>query len=263
MSNRGFDLSTQRLDREIKALKREIESLRNERRAAATSIETGDIRLANGGMLVVDGGDVLMLDTDGDVLFKIGPQAHGDRGVSIYREDGTEALSVRKPLPGFAQRISVFDRNGVGILEEGSLSGGIDKPYLNIPTQPHLATSGPINVGPYGFEIPVTSDTFQTTHVGTWRRHNFLTRWRWRIACSDTTTAAEVRVVVNGEHLSPYLGTAWTGVRAAGTTTYDEVLSARLDLPGAYLDTMTAQVQARRSAGTGAVTVALVEARGD
>lgn len=263
MSNRGFDLSQQRLDREVKALRREVESLRNERRAAATSVETGDIRLTNGGSLVVDGGDVFMLDADGDVVFRIGPQPHGDRGLTIARDDGTEALSVRKPLPGFAQRVELFDRNGIGIFSEGALDGGIDKPYLNIPTQPYLATPGPVNVGPHGFERSVTSNTFETTHVATWRRHNYLTRWRWRIACSDTATAAEVRVVVNGAHLGPYLGTPWTGVRAAGTTTYDEVLSARLDLPGAYLDTMVATVEARRSAGTGTVSVALVEARGD
>jgi hypothetical protein len=263
MDARGIDTDPGWVNRQLQELRRQIEALRSERRAAATTISDGDLRLANGAALVVDGGDVVLLDTDGDVIFRIGQQVHGDRGVTIFRDDGTEALSVRKPLPGFVQRMEMFDRNGTGIFSEGSLAGGIDKPYLNIPTQPHLATSGTISAGPHGFEVPVASGTFQTTHVGTWRRHNYLTRWRWRIACSDATTAAEVRVLVNGEHLSPYLGTAWTGVRAAGPTDYTEVLSARLDLPGNYLDTMTAEIQARRTAGTGTVTVALVEARGD
>lgn len=255
MDNRGIDTDPGWINRKFRELEAKIEAMRSERRAAATTIGSGG--------LTIDGGDLILLEADGDEIFVIGEQPYGDRGISAYRDDGTEALSVRKPLPGFPQRVAIFDRDGHEIFTEGGLSDGIDRPFFSIPIQPYLASAGPLSAGPNGFEVSTTSTTFATTHVGMWRRSNYLTRWRWQIRCSDASTAAEVRVVVNGTHLGTYLGSPWTGVRAAGSTSYVEVLSARLTLPGAYLDQMSVTVQARRSAGTGTVSVALTEARGD
>ena len=261
MSNRGFDLSTQRLDREIKALKRELEALRSERRAAATTIGTGDLRLANGGSLVVDGGDVVMLDVDGSVLFRLGLQALGDRGVSIFREDGTLAFEVAKPNALAVQAWRLKDSDGTTIVSESGFGEGLGRPRL--PSRP-FPTATPA-WGMYGAEVATTSSTFTTLFAVQDRRQNPLWAPAFRVKCSDTTTAAEVQVIdaATSTPLAEFGFGAWTGVRPVGSTGYTELTPA-LNVPtsvgvdGRY----RFEVQARRTAGAGTVTLAIPESIG-
>lgn len=245
------------LNRELTKLRREIESLRSERRAASTTI-------GKGGSLVVDGGDVLMLDTDGSVLFRLGTQTHSDRGVSISRDDASLALAIRKEFPNTPQTVEISDADGNRIFAEESLGSGIRRPYLTIPMQPVQATAAPMQAGPYGWQIPLTATTFTSTHQAWYTRLNQFGYFRAQIAASDTTTAAEVRVinVSSGDVLSPFLGSPWVGTRATGSTGYVEVASPPLFLPGIPDEQITIAVQVRRSAGAGTLQAALPESRG-
>lgn len=266
MDARGIDLHDPgRVNRELQRLRREIESLRSERRAGATTIADGDIRLANGGSLVVDGGDVVMLDADGSEMLRIGPQQHGDRGVSVSREDGSLALVVRKAFSNSTlQTLEIRDRLGNLIVSEEALGWGLSRPFLQIPMRPVMATPTALMHGQYGPEVPVTSGTFETTHQAWYARHNQYGRFCFQIAASDATTAAEVRVinVATGNPLAAFFQPSWLGTRAVGDTAFVEVVSPPLSVPGDPDDRISIAAQVRRSAGAGTLTVALPESHG-
>lgn len=227
-------------------------------------VSDGDLTI-NGGDLVVDGGDFLLLDTDGSTVFRLGPQLHGDRGVSIFREDATPAFTVRKLLAASSeQNWQLHDNDGNVVASEAVFGSGLERPFLPLPFQPYLAVAGAVNVGPHGHELPVSSGTWTTTHVIRTPRINQFAQWRWQIGASDAATAGEVRVLneSTAAGLTTFGGPEWIGARAAGGTGYTEVVSSPLVLPGLFLSSMTLAVQTRRTAGTGTLNVALVSARG-
>lgn len=227
-------------------------------------VSAGDLTIS-GGDLVVDGGDFLLLDTDGSTVFRLGPQEHGDRGVSLSREDGSLALAVRKGFENVPQTIEIRDADGNTLLAEESLGNGLSRPILHIPMQPVQATAAALLCGPYGWEVPCAATSFTTTHQAWYARGNQFGFFRLRIAASDTTTAAEVKVInaLSGDHLGAFLAGGWTGVRAAGSTGYTEVTSPALFLPGLPNESgIELAVQVRRTAGAGTLQVALPESRG-
>lgn len=259
MDNRGIESDPGWVNRALQGLQRQIDALRSERRASATTVGTGN--------WVIDGGDVVMLDEDGSVLFRLGEQPYGDRGVSIYRADGSLALSTRKRLPGATtQSLELRDDNGNVILSEAEFGTGLDYPWLPLHVQPFAAASSPVQAGPHGLEGPlVTSSTFTTTHLDEVPRMNQQSRWRFAVAASDITTAAEVRVIreSTGTALAPAFASPWLGVRAAGSTTYVDVdPGAPLVLPGNFGETVRLLVQVRRTAGAGSLTCAVPFAHG-
>ncbi|HEY0889379.1 MAG TPA: hypothetical protein VGE38_07200 [Nocardioides sp.] len=268
VDNRGIDTDLGWVNRKLEQLQRQIEALRSERRAAATTITDGDLRVSGGGSLIVDGGDFLLLDTDSSTVFRLGPQIHGDRGVSLLRIDGTEALAVRKRFAGSTdQSIGVYDRNGKQMLVEEELGDGFAAPAFPIPVQPRLATSGAVNAGPHGLEVSTTSGSFVTTHLAQFFRQNQYLRMRIAVAASDTTTAAEVQVIntATGLALRPFLAAEWLGVRAAGSTAYTILQAGSgvpLVAPGAFGDLISLEVQVRRTAGSGTLTAAVPFASG-
>src|SRR5437868_3215629 len=88
-------------------------------------VSDGDLMI-NGGDLIVDGGDFLLLDTDGSTVFRLGPQVNGDRGVSIYRENGAAAVVSAKRFPGSSdQSIAVYGRGGQALMVEEELGDGL------------------------------------------------------------------------------------------------------------------------------------------
>ena len=265
MDARGIDTEPGWENRRFQKIERMIEALRSERRAAATTISDGDLRLANGAQLVVDGGDVVMLDTDGSALFRLGLQANGDRGVSVFREDGSIALAIRKAFPSSgAQSVEIRDRLGNLIVAEEALGSGMSRPFLHIPMVPVIDTATALPTGPYGPEVPVTAATFTTTHRAWFARHNQYGRFMVQIAASDATTAAEVRIInaATNTVLGDFLAGPWLGVRAAGSTTHVQVDPPRIFLPGAPDERVSVAVQVRRTAGTGTLSVALPESHG-
>lgn len=256
--------------RDLEARFRKIERKLADALAAVTrrpkfEVSAGDLTI-RGGNLVVDGGDFLLLDTDGSTVFRLGPQFFGDRGVTISREDGSQALAMSQPFDGFdGQILTLQDRWGSVLMQEAVFGTGHDAPYLALPFQPVTAASAAANTGPHGLEVATTSGTF--TDAFKWRgiRANPWLRFRMQVKCSDTTTAAEVRVVnqATGTALAPFLGSPWTGTRATGSTAYVAVdPGVGLGAPDDPGDTIALAVQVRRSAGAGTVTVALDTATG-
>lgn len=255
--NRGIDRDIGNTSRQLKALWDAINAMKSERRASATTIGSGGF--------TVDGGDVVMLDTDGSVLFRLGTQTQGDRGITISREDASLALGVRKVFANTAQVIEIRDADGYPVVAEEPLGNGLSRPILHIPMQPVQVTPSTLQAGPYGWQVPCTSGTFITTHQAWYARGNQYGSFRVRISASDTTTAAEVKVInaLNGDHLGPFLAGGWTGVRAVGTVDFVEVVSPALFLPGNPDEHgVTIALQVRRTAGAGTLQVALTESHG-
>lgn len=263
------------LRRQIEALRQEVRRLRSSGTQLANSTigsssggSTGSLVLADGGSLVVDGGVVEMRDTDGSDIFWLGPQPQGDQGLLINRDDGSKAFGVRKPFAGSnAQNIQMYDAKGNTIYSEAALGaqGGHDAPYLQFPMQPVFpAPGGTPTCGIYGWERTTTSATFEDLFRWTGKRENAYSAWAWNIRFSDTTTACELQVVDGtGAILTGFFQPAWTGAVAAGSTADQELVPPYgLTLPGAFLDRIDLRVQARVTAGTGSVTVAVKMAQG-
>lgn len=217
-------------------------------------VSAGDLTV-RGGALIVDGGDFLLLDTDGSTVFRLGPQELGDRGVSIYRENGNVALEVREQLDGFGQRLRILDDSGYEIMSEYQIGPGLRRPLLTLQVHPTAAPAGWGSMGP---ERTTTSSTFTALFVANTVRQNALVRPYVNVKCSDATTAAEVRVVetISGTQLADLFTGTWTGVVPTGTTAYMEHLPA-LQAPRLPEERLNLEVQVRRTAGTGTVTVAV------
>lgn len=256
--HRDLEARFRKLEQAVKALAAAVT------RRPKFEVSSGDLTI-NGGDLVVDGGDFLLLDTDGSTVFRLGPQEHGDRGVSIYREDGPVALSVSQLFEGSGQQeIRIMDRFGNEIVGEESLGSGLSAPWLSIPLQPVMDTPASPQAGPWGWEVPVATTAWTTAHQGWFSRTNQFASFRLRIAASDTTTAAEARVVdaATGTVLGQFLEPPLVGGRAAGSTDYAEVLLESLVVLGSPNTSQSVQVQVRRTAGAGTLRVAVPESRG-
>lgn len=224
-----------------------------------TPAEIGAI--VGAGRVVVDERDVVMYDDDGSVLFRLGAQSFGDRGVSIYRDDATLAFEVAKANPLAVQAWRLKDSGGNEIVSESGFGSGLGRPRL--PCQP-FPVSAP-TYGTYGPEVSTTSATFATLFAMQDRRQNPLWAPAFQVKCSDITTSAEVRVIdaATSSALSEFGAGAWTGARPTGSTAYAElnpalVVTSSIAIGGRY----RFEIQARRTAGAGTVTVALPESIG-
>lgn len=242
MDNRGIDTEPGWVNRQLRELRQAIEALRSERRSAATE-----------------------MSANGVTVFKLGLQNYGDYGMTINREDGSPAVAVRKEFANVAQVVTVTDDTGNALLAEESLGSGLKFPILHIPMQPVQAVAGTLQCGPFGWQLPIATATFTSTHQAWYARGNQYGAFRVQISASDTTTAAEVRVINigNGDQLGPFLSGPWTGTRAAGSTGFVEVVSPALFLPGnPNENNVRIGLQVRRSAGAGTLQVALTESHG-
>lgn len=217
-------------------------------------VSDGDLTI-RGGALIVDGGDFLLLDTDGSTVFRLGPQQLGDRGVSIYRENGTVALEVREQVDGFGQRLRMLDDAGNVLFAEYGLGNGLERPRLTMQVHPNAAPAG---WGEYGPERTTTSSTFATLFVAHSRRQNVLLNPLLAVKCSDATTAAEVRIreATTGQVLDNFFAPGdWVGSWPAGSTAFVESAPVVVGV-GGHDAPIKLEVQARRTAGAGTVTVA-------
>lgn len=259
MDARGIDTNDPGwVNRKFQELKREIEALRSERRTAATTINSG-------GRLVVDGGDVIMLDEDGDEIFRIGVMPHGDRGLRIRRTDGSAVLTLAKIFEfSSGQELVVLDRLGNPLMAEEALGSGPAYPVFHVPMQPVQPASAPLIAGPRGLEVSTSATSWTDVFVARFLRHNQFGTFRIHMAASDATTTGEVRIVdaSDGFHLGQFLAGGFVGSRPAGSTGFVDVLLPSIFLPGAPWAQISLAIQARRTAGSGTLRVALGESRG-
>ena len=255
--------------RDLEQRLRNIEHGLREARTAATrrpkfKVSSGDLTI-DGGNLTVDGGDFLLLDTDGSTVFRLGPQEYGDRGVGVYREDGTRAILVAERFAGSTfQSVSLYNHNGKAMLQEEELGDGLAAPFFPIPMQP---VTGTPTASVHGLAVDVTDAAFVSTHQAGFPRQNQFMRLQIAVRASDATTAAELRVVSGtGAVLGAFLAGPWIGVHPTGSTAWTvhepDGANHGLFAPGTYTEVVQVAVQVRRTAGTGTLSVAVPYAHG-
>lgn len=260
------------LSNEIRKLREEVRQLRNRSPFANSGLEvtdedqltqSGSITIPDNGLLLVDGGDVVMLDQEpsATTLFRLGVQEFLDRGITISRNDGSPALEVRKALSGASQSLSLYDKAGARIGGDAILANsGFDAPHIPMQFIPVDYTSA-------ATAQTTSSTTFVATHEHRGFRQNPAFLPQFMVKCSDGTTSAQIQIwdVVNSVYLNGFLGSPSpvTTTVPTGTTTFTLFTApAKMQVPGGMSEAIYLQIHVKRTAGAGSVTVAPVRTIG-
>ncbi|MGI8665661.1 MAG: hypothetical protein ACR2N4_06500 [Jatrophihabitans sp.] len=131
---------------EIPALAKTIESKFNALLARVRKLETADplqnATIHKGGIKIVDGGTITVIDADGHTVALIGAlptafnRTDGSRqpGFVLYREDGTTAAflgDLNATTPPYKQALQLLDRTGNIIIADDTNGGvGLARPYV-------------------------------------------------------------------------------------------------------------------------------------
>lgn len=225
-------------------------------------MQDGSVTIPSNGLLLVDGGDVVMLNESLVEVFRLGVMAWADRGLTIRREDGTKVFELSRPFASTdAQGLRIYDRVERIIGGDALLSAsGFDAPHIPMPFIPTDYTSG-------ATAQATSSGTFVATHEHRGFRQNPALKAQFMAKCSDGTTSADVQVydVTNATYLGGFNGSPATHAITVptGTTVFTLFeFSSALQLPGLMSDDMHLEIHARVTAGAGSVTVAPVRTIG-
>ena len=221
-------------------------------------MQDGAVTIPANGLLLVDGGDVIMLDENMTELFRVGIMERGDRGIRVRRTDGSVAFEVRDTLGFGVQSIAMRDAEGSLIAGTGLFPNGLGAPYQAINWVPTDYLSG-------APAQSTSSDVFVATHEHRGFKQNNVVWPQFMVRCSDASTAGEVQLfsVTTGLPLDNGGGVPMVITIPAGTTTFTLAeFSEYLVLPGSFGTPVNYQIQVRRTAGTGSVTVAPVRSVG-
>lgn len=244
------------LARRVAALERLVAQFAARPALENSTLSQGQVNV-DGGAVVVNGGDFVLQDTTGTVLFRIGAQLNGDRGISAYRADGTIAWQIAKIFgPGdTTQKFLQYDPSGRVIGGDAQLSpSGFDSPHIPHVWRPADGSDAKTT----------TSATFESLFEHRGIRGNPAVQLTFLVLCDDATTAGEVQVidVASGSGLGGFFTPPWVGTIPAGTTDQTILTPPPLSVPGAANDPCLLQVQARRTAGAGTVYVAVASSIG-
>lgn len=273
MDARGIDNDPGWVNRELQKLRREVEGLRSERRAAATTVGESGSWVIKGLLRVIGALDLtgtLSMKSEDDVeMVRIGDMPYG-RGFELKRDDGTSALRFRKAFSNSTtQSWELTDRDGYVVLAENGLGPGLSRPHLLHSFQPVAATSGStLTCGPYGFERTTSSPTWETLFMHDGKAQNRQVDLKFAALCSDGATAGQIQVIDldTGLPVPGFLMPAWLGAIPAGTTTYTVIdptpLQVVVPMSGGAGSYVRLGVQARRTAGTGSITLAVPQSIG-
>ena len=214
---------------------------------------TGDLNVS---------GEFSTLDTDGSVLLKSGTQEYGDRGLTIRRDDGGEALVVKRTFSAGDpfQSLRLFDRSARAIGGDSIISPtGFDAPHVPIPFTPSDVTTS-------AYARTTSSATFVPLFEHDGFRQNPGLRLKVKAWCSNGTTTADIQVwdVLGGAYLDTFLGSPPPSVINVplATTTPTVFESESMVLPGWMSDPMQIEIHAKVTAGTGSVSVAVLRSIG-
>ncbi|WP_158544445.1 hypothetical protein [Blastococcus sp. TBT05-19] len=163
-------------------------------------------------------------------------------GLVLRREDGTIALALYDPTPdntgdGFNQFLALYDRAQVIVVSDDTASGqGLSRPYVPIP----------VTRARYTDMVAVTDSAFVDVFRTPGAFHKVNARARADIRCTTDVagTTGEVRVLVDGVQVGD--------VQPVGFTVETKYVGP-FAIPGDAYTTHSIVVQARRTAGTGAV----------
>ncbi len=216
------------LDR-IRELERQVRELagRSQIRPAMDQVSKGNVRIGEGGSFGV-------FAPTGAQILGVGYWANGEYGLSMKRQDGSQAMSIRlgtdETIP---QPVRLFDAKGTVIWADDVRTGGIAYPWIGLlpPQNSNPAASWP------------KTDSAQFTRIA----NSFNSIWQPKIrlfmhTTADGGTSGEVRVLVNDRAWGP-------AVRAGDTFDFTGLTGAD---PGAIVEI---SIEARRTSGTGSVYV--------
>lgn len=180
--------------------------------------------IAGGTVSITSGGSLRVLDTDGSLMFLIGKISpnHTDgseqRGVLMYREDGTLALSIATGGPE-AQGIVIRDRAGHTIFAEDVVAGGLALPWLSYPSPGEEDTT----------RWPKTNVAAWTT-IGRSRGITFSPRLKYHATMTtDPGTTGQLRLLVDGTTVATgSVGSALIGTVALPAFTYNAEVEFQL-----------------------------------
>jgi len=232
------------LVRRIEDLERTVREMRAARTLESSSIGAGGLSVnAEGGISVLD-------QTTGSQVFYVGyaPMFDGSGRkqmvVYLFRgNDGSAAMTMvdagTSPGHPFSQAMQWFDRSGKVVLADDTVGGqGIAVPY--IPFGAFMSNSAPTDT--------TTSATFTTlqTSIGYWMNPKVFIQLLVR--ASDGTTAGEVRVI---DQSSNVIG----GVQTVTAGLFSYINIGPVAVPGNFKDSLSLNIQARRTSGAGTIGV--------
>lgn len=214
------------LDR-IRELERQVRELagRSQIRPAMDQVSKGYVRIGEGGAFGV-------FAPNGEQILGVGHWGNGEYGLSIRRQDGTPAMSIRNGTDDkMSQPMRLFDPKGNPIWADDVKTGGIAYPYISLlPPQSSY-------VGPHWPRTEETSFTqIANSYNSVWQPKIHL----YMNTATDGGTAGEVRVRLNDRPWGPT-------VRAGETFDHTDFVGGD---PGAQVKI---SVEARRTSGNGSV----------
>lgn len=200
-------------------------------------------QIAGGDVAVYAGGSFRMLSVDGSqVQAWIGrispnhPDGSEQRGILLYREDGSQALSLFS-ADTYPQALAIRDKTSSTVVADDAVAGGLARPYLSTDAW-FGATESPA--------YTTNSATFVTLQNLPWiKQHPRVTAHY--LVKADAGVAGEIRLVddVGGVIAGPI-------TVSAGAWTYG---SATGSLAGALYSTTYLHWQARVTSGVGNIGV--------
>lgn len=234
---------------QIAKIWRAIAELRAARRLENATIGAGGLTVQDGGGFKVKLPSGLSLVFAGQMRRPDFDHVDGSpqQGFFVAREDGSVALGVYA-IPSVAgvdtQAVQLFDRTGNQIVSEDTTAGvGLALPYLPLPFTTARYTDWPGS----------TSATFEDVHRATFKK---MQPWAY-VSVGSTTdvsgTTGEFQLTINGTAYGTPTAVAFA---QAGTTI------GPFQLPGNFKDQVELRIQARRTAGTGAVRCQVIAASG-
>ncbi|GAA0371832.1 hypothetical protein [Streptomyces blastmyceticus] len=215
------------LDR-IRELERQVRELagRSQIRPAMDQVSKGNVKIGEGGSFGV-------FAPTGAQILGVGFWGNGEYGVSLKRQDGTAAMTVRNgTTDGQAQPLRLFDSRGHEIWADDVATGGIAYPWLTlVPPQDAAPIRWPqTNSGSFTLVAQSFNPVYQP---------------KIRLYChtiADNGTAGEVRVKVNDRIWGP-------AITAGSEFDHTDFTCAEI---GSVVEVA---IEARRTSGTGSVYV--------
>ncbi len=206
-------------------------------RPAMTQIAGGDVTVGQGGTFKV-------ATSTGGPQFYVGqispnhPDGSAQRGLLLYREDGTPVLSVYT-ADSSPQGLVIYDAGGNVVFADDRVSGqGLASPYLG--------QSGWFGATEYP-TATTTGGGFVTVQHLPWIKQHPRVEANYLVRCSDGATSGEIRLVDDsGTQIGP------TVAVGLGGFTYNSLAGP---LAGVFQQRMYLHWQARTTAGTGTIGV--------